>query len=118
MDTSLSNIMKILLSHGAGGEMMNRLISDSILKNLSVKPVGEVGLSDLDDGASISIGDKEIVVSTDSYIVSPIFFPGGDIGKLAACGTINDLSMMGAKPLALSLAAVSYTHLRAHETRH
>lgn len=98
--------MKILLSHGAGGEMMNRLISDSILKNLSVKPVGEVGLSDLDDGASISIGDKEIVVSTDSYIVSPIFFPGGDIGKLAACGTINDISMMGAKPLALSLAII------------
>ena len=98
--------MKILLSHGAGGEMMNRLISDSILKNLSVKALGEVGLSDLDDGASISIGDKEIVVSTDSYIVSPIFFPGGDIGKLAACGTINDLSMMGAKPLALSLAVI------------
>lgn len=98
--------MKILLSHGAGGEMMNRLISDSILKNLSVKTLGEVGLSDLDDGASISIGDKEIVVSTDSYIVSPIFFPGGDIGKLAACGTINDISMMGAKPLALSLAII------------
>ncbi len=98
--------MKILLSHGAGGEMMNRLISDSILKNLSVKALGEVGLSDLDDGASISIGDKEIVVSTDSYIVSPIFFPGGDIGKLAACGTINDISMMGAKPLALSLAII------------
>jgi hydrogenase expression/formation protein HypE len=98
--------MKILLSHGAGGEMMNKLIYDSILKNLSVKALGEVGLSDLDDGASISIGDKEIVVSTDSYIVSPIFFPGGDIGKLAACGTINDLSMMGAKPLALSLAII------------
>jgi hydrogenase expression/formation protein HypE len=98
--------MKILLSHGAGGEMMNRLISDSILKNLSVKALGEVGLSDLDDGASISIGDKEIVVSTDSYIVSPIFFPVGDIGKLAACGTINDISMMGAKPLALSLAII------------
>jgi hydrogenase expression/formation protein HypE len=98
--------MKILLSHGAGGEMMNRLISDSILKNLSLKALGDVGLSDLDDGASISIGDKEIVVSTDSYIVSPIFFPGGDIGKLAACGTINDISMMGAKPIALSLAVI------------
>ena len=98
--------MKILLSHGAGGEMMNRLISDSILKNLSLKNLGDVGLSDLDDGASISIGDKEMVVSTDSYIVSPIFFPGGDIGKLAACGTINDISMMGATPLALSLAVI------------
>lgn len=98
--------MQILLSHGAGGEMMNRLISDTILKNLSVKNLGEVGLSDLDDGASISIGDKEIVISTDSYIVSPIFFPGGDIGKLAACGTINDISMMGACPVALSLALI------------
>lgn len=85
---------------------MNRLISDTILKNLSVKNLGEVGLSDLDDGASISIGDKEIVISTDSYIVSPIFFPGGDIGKLAACGTINDISMMGACPVALSLALI------------
>lgn len=98
--------MQILLSHGAGGELMNRLIADSILKNLSVRNLGEVGLSDLDDGASISIGDKEIVISTDSYIVSPIFFPGGDIGKLAACGTINDISMMGARPIALSLAII------------
>ncbi len=98
--------MQILLSHGAGGEMMNRLISDSILKNLSLNSLGEVGLSDLDDGASISLGDKELVMSTDSYVVSPIFFPGGDIGKLAACGTINDISMMGAKPLAMSLAII------------
>lgn len=98
--------MQILLSHGAGGEMMNRLIADSILKNLSVRNLGEVGLSDLDDGASISLGDKELVISTDSYVVSPLFFPGGDIGKLAACGTINDISMMGARPIALSLAIV------------
>ncbi|MFZ2410638.1 MAG: hydrogenase expression/formation protein HypE [Candidatus Methanoperedens sp.] len=98
--------MQILLSHGAGGEMMNSLISGSILKNLSIRNLGAVGLSDMDDGASISLGDKELVISTDSYIVSPIFFPGGDIGKLAACGTINDISMMGAQPLALSLALI------------
>ncbi|MCE8423472.1 MAG: hydrogenase expression/formation protein HypE [Candidatus Methanoperedens sp.] len=98
--------MQILLSHGAGGEMMNRLIENSILKNLTIKSLGKVGLSDLDDGASISIGEKEIVLSTDSYIVKPIFFPGGDIGKLAACGTINDISMMGAHPLALTLAII------------
>jgi hydrogenase expression/formation protein HypE len=98
--------MQILLAHGAGGEMMNRLIADSILKNLSQNNLGEVGLSDLDDGASISLGDKELVISTDSYVVSPLFFPGGDIGKLAACGTINDISMMGARPIALSLAIV------------
>ncbi|MCX9013333.1 MAG: hydrogenase expression/formation protein HypE [Candidatus Methanoperedens sp.] len=98
--------MRVLLSHGAGGELMNRLIAGSILKNLSSAKLGEVGLSDLDDGASISLGDKEIVVSTDSYVVSPLFFPGGDIGKLAACGTINDISMMGARPLALTLAVI------------
>lgn len=98
--------MQILLAHGAGGEMMNRLIADSILKNLSLSKLGEAGLSDLDDGASISLGDKELVISTDSYVVSPLFFPGGDIGKLAACGTINDISMMGARPIALSLALI------------
>jgi hydrogenase expression/formation protein HypE len=98
--------MQILLAHGAGGEMMNRLIADSILKNLSLSNLGKVGLSDLDDGASISLGDKELVISTDSYVVSPLFFPGGDIGKLAACGTINDISMMGARPIALSLALI------------
>ncbi|MFZ3168918.1 MAG: hydrogenase expression/formation protein HypE [Candidatus Methanoperedens sp.] len=101
-----NNEMHVLLSHGAGGEMMNKLLSDSILNNLSLKNLGKVGLSDLDDGASISLGDKELVMSTDSYIVSPIFFPGGDIGKLAACGTINDISMMGARPIALSLAVI------------
>jgi len=98
--------MHILLSHGAGGEMMNSLIAGSILKNLSPGNIGKVGLFDLDDGASISIGDHELVISTDSYIVTPLFFPGGDIGKLAACGTINDISMMGARPLALTLAII------------
>ena len=94
------------MEHGAGGELMNKLITESILKNLTGEKLGEVGLADLDDGASISLGNKEIVVSTDSYIISPIFFPGGDIGKLAACGTINDISVMGAKPIALASAII------------
>ncbi len=98
--------MEIQMAHGAGGELMNRLITGSILKNLTSRRLGEVGLADLDDGASISLGDKEIVVSTDSYTISPIFFPGGDIGKLAACGTINDVSVMGAKPVALASAII------------
>lgn len=110
--------MQILLSHGAGGEMMNRLISESILRNLTSGDLGEVGLEDLDDGASISLGDKEIVISTDSYIVSPIFFPGGDIGKLAACGTINDISMMGARPVALSLAMIIEEGFETDELEH
>ncbi len=98
--------MEIQMAHGAGGELMNRLIAESIIKNLTSKKLGEVELADLDDGASISLGDKEIVVSTDSYTVSPIFFPGGDIGKLAVCGTVNDVSVMGAKPVALASAII------------
>ncbi|MDJ1422951.1 MAG: hydrogenase expression/formation protein HypE [Candidatus Methanoperedens sp.] len=98
--------MEIQMMHGAGGELMNRLLAESILKNLTSRRIGEVELADLDDGASISLGDKEIVVSTDSYTISPVFFPGGDIGKLAACGTINDISVMGARPIALASAVI------------
>jgi hydrogenase expression/formation protein HypE len=106
MTTNKITGSQIQMAHGAGGELMNRLIAESILKNLTSEKLGEVGLTDLDDGASITLGDKEIVVSTDSYTISPIFFPGGDIGKLAACGTINDISVMGAKPIALASAII------------
>lgn len=85
---------------------MAQLLSQTILRNISRKAAGEVGLDDLDDGGTVSLGDMEVVVSTDSYTVKPIFFPGGDIGKLAMCGTINDVSVMGAKPLAVASALV------------
>lgn len=98
--------MEITMAHGAGGELMGQLLAQAILKNISKKEIGAVGLEDLDDGASVSIGDIEIVVSTDSYTVKPLFFPGGDIGKLAMCGTINDVSVMGAEPLAVASALV------------
>jgi hydrogenase expression/formation protein HypE len=98
--------MEITMAHGAGGELMSQLLAQAILKNISSKGLGAVGLEDLDDGASVSIGDIEVVVSTDSYTVKPIFFPGGDIGKLAMCGTINDVSVMGAKPVAVASALV------------
>jgi hydrogenase expression/formation protein HypE len=99
--------MKISMSHGAGGEVMQGLISDIILGNLNNKQVnGGVGLDSLDDGATIPLGDYEIVVSTDSHTVNPIFFPGGDIGKISIAGTVNDVSMMGAKPLAITNAMV------------
>ena len=55
----------------------------------------------MDDGASIRIGDYEVVVSIDGHTVDPIFFPGGDLGRLAACGAINDTAVMGAEPVAL-----------------
>ena len=95
--------MKIGMSHGAGGEVMQDLISDIILNNIQNKQVnGGVSLDDLDDGATIPLNEYEIVVSTDGHTIDPLFFPGGDIGRISAAGTINDVSVMGAKPLALT----------------
>ena len=90
---------KITLAHGAGGEQMDSFIKKIILKHLSqnIKNV-EIPLSMLDDSSVID----DIVFSTDSHTVQPLFFPGGDIGSLSVAGTINDISVMGAKPIALS----------------
>jgi len=86
---------------------MQDLISDIILGNIKNKKVnGGVGLDELDDGASIPFGEYEIIISTDSHTIHPIFFPGGDIGKISMAGTINDVSVMGAKPLAIASAMV------------
>lgn len=99
--------MKIGMSHGAGGEMMQSLISDIILENIENKNVnGGVGLDELDDGATIPLDGQEIVISTDSHTIDPIFFPGGDIGKISIAGTVNDVSVMGAKPLAIANAMI------------
>jgi hydrogenase expression/formation protein HypE len=99
--------MKIGMAHGAGGEMMQSLISDIILNNINNKQVdGGIGLSELDDGATIPLGECDIVISTDSHTINPIFFPGGDIGRLSVVGTVNDVAVMGAKPLAIANAMV------------
>ena len=99
--------MKIGMNHGAGGEVMSNLIKDTVLNNISKKSVnGGVSLDALDDGATIPIGDYEIVVTTDGHTVNPLFFPGGDIGRISAAGTINDVSVMGAKPLAITNAMI------------
>lgn len=95
------------MSHGAGGEIMQGLISGIIRENIKNKNVnGGIGLDELDDGATIPLGEYEIVISTDSHTVNPIFFPGGDIGKISIAGTVNDVSVMGAKPLAIANAMV------------
>lgn len=92
---------EILLGHGSGGKLTSRLIEQTILPALR-NPLLEV----LDDQAMVPIGGGRIAFTTDSFVVTPIFFPGGDIGELAVNGTVNDLAMGGAKPLYLSLAFI------------
>ncbi|MCK4409029.1 MAG: hydrogenase expression/formation protein HypE [Candidatus Eisenbacteria sp.] len=98
---------KIKLAHGSGGALMHELISELIVARLS-NPI----LSGLDDAADIGdiieaagVGDR-LAFTTDSYVVQPLFFPGGDIGKLSVCGTVNDLAMKGARPAYLTLGLV------------
>jgi len=91
---------KILLAHGSGGKMAHDLIEKSFVRALT-NPL----LAPLDDSAVVELSGR-LAFTTDSYVVSPIFFPGGNIGKLAVCGTVNDLSTSGAVPLYLSLAFI------------
>ncbi|MBO4269568.1 hydrogenase expression/formation protein HypE [Microbispora triticiradicis] len=88
---------RVLLGHGSGGQLMAELLGDLTPR---------LGLSTLDDAAVVTVGRDEIVMSTDAFVVTPRFFPGGDIGSLAVHGTINDIAMMGAQPIALSLAYI------------
>jgi hydrogenase expression/formation protein HypE len=99
---------RILMKHGAGGRAMRTLIEEVFVKNaVDGLPEGSIGLSAMDDGAAIRVGDRWLVITTDSHVISPIFFPGGDIGRLAVSGTVNDLSMMGAtEVLALTCAVI------------
>ena len=91
---------KILLGHGSGGRLMHNLIKSLFLKKLN-NPI----LRELSDSALINYKDR-FAFTTDSFVVSPLFFPGGDIGKLAVCGTVNDMVVLGALPEYLSLALI------------
>lgn len=92
---------KILLAHGSGGKLSHDLMKEIFLPQFS-NPF----LEPLDDGAKMTNRQGMIGFTTDSYIIQPIFFSGGDIGKLAVCGTVNDLSMIGAIPAYLSLSLI------------
>jgi hydrogenase expression/formation protein HypE len=92
---------KILLAHGSGGKLSHDLIKQIFLPQFT-----NPSLEPLDDSAKITNRQGSIAFTTDSYVVNPIFFPGGDIGKLAVCGTVNDLSMIGATPSYLSLSLI------------
>ena len=107
MKTTLAD-ERVLMKHGAGGRAMRRLIEEVMTVGLTdgLKP-GDLGLNAMDDGAALRIGNRWLVLTTDSHVVQPIFFPGGDIGRLAVSGTVNDLSMMGAtEVLGLTCAVV------------
>ena len=91
---------KILLAHGSGGKLSHDLVKQNF-----VPLFDNALLNRLDDSAVFELKGR-LAFTTDSYVVNPIFFPGGDIGKLAVCGTVNDLSMMGAVPKYLSIALI------------
>ena len=94
----------IRLAHGAGGVLQEELIK-FITSGISLKNINNgIGVEELDDGATIPLKDydKEIIITADGHTVFPLFFPGGDLGKLSVCGTVNDILMMGAEPLALT----------------
>lgn len=87
----------IILGHGSGGALTNQLIKD-VFQEAFENPI----LDELLDAAVLEVNGGRVAFSTDSFVVDPIFFPGGDIGKLAVCGTVNDLAVSGATPLYLS----------------
>ncbi len=91
---------KILLAHGSGGRLSHELVQ----KTLAPRFANRI-LDKMDDAAVFDLSGR-LAFTTDSYVVSPIFFPGGDIGKLAVCGTVNDLAMSGATPLYISLSLI------------
>lgn len=91
----------VLLAHGSGGKL-----SQELVQNMFIGELANEALCRMDDSACLDLGGGRIAFTTDSYVVSPIFFPGGDIGRLAVCGTVNDLSTSGATPKYLSLAMI------------
>jgi hydrogenase expression/formation protein HypE len=92
---------RILLAHGGGGQLSEDLIRNHILPKLK-----NDALAELSDSAKLNLASNEICFTTDSYVVKPLFFNGGDIGKLAVCGTVNDLAVAGARPVALTLSLI------------
>jgi len=93
----LAHHENIVMGHGSGGKMAHDLISKVFLPAFD-NPALAAG----DDGAVLSLPPGRLVVSVDSHVVAPLFFPGGDIGRLAVCGTVNDVAVMGATPLYLT----------------
>lgn len=97
----ISDYKDIVLAHGSGGKLSQRLVQQVVMPAFRNE-----FLSPLHDGAILSLNGTRVAFSTDSFVVSPLFFPGGDIGKLAVNGTVNDLAMCGAQPQHLSVGFI------------
>jgi hydrogenase expression/formation protein HypE len=89
-------------SHGAGGKVMQRLLEEVIIPSFGNRRLGPIGLDEMDDGATLLSDQGNLIVCSDAHTVQPLNFPGGSIGTLTACGTVNDLAVMGAKPIAMT----------------
>src|SRR5512140_882873 len=97
----IQNYPQVLMAHGGGGKLMHQLIGKMFL------PAFKNSLLDSQHDASVfEVGGQRLAMTTDSYVVRPLFFPGGDVGSLAIHGTVNDLAMAGARPLYLSAAYI------------
>lgn len=97
----LEDYPAVVLGHGSGGKLSKQLVDE-----LFLPAFGGPTLRELHDGAVLPVGDGRVAVSTDTFVVDPLFFPGGDIGSLAVHGTVNDVAMCGARPLALSVGFI------------
>ncbi|MHA1481281.1 MAG: hydrogenase expression/formation protein HypE, partial [Candidatus Thorarchaeota archaeon] len=77
---------KIDISHGAGGKIMQRLLEDVVIPSFGRRKIGDIGLDEMDDGATLQIDGKNLIVCTDAHTIHPLFFPGGNLGTITACG--------------------------------
>ena len=116
MTTTLSPAVRfgdaqIEMSHGAGGKASRRLVEGLIPPTMMAEAIGQA----LGDAANLTIGDARLAITTDSFVVRPLRFPGGSIGELAINGTVNDLAVSGAVPLALVCSLI--VHKRVGEQR-
>lgn len=108
----LSHFDQIVLGHGSGGKL-----SAQLLEAIFLPAFGNPVLDKLDDQAVLQINGARLAFTTDAFVVTPLFFPGGDIGRLAVNGTINDLAMSGARPLFLAATFILEEGLATHELR-
>lgn len=98
---------RVTLKQGGGGRAMRTMIEKLFVRDFATLPFDGVGIAAMDDGAAMKIGEDWLVITTDSHVIHPVFFPGGDIGRLSISGTVNDLAMMGAtRVLAMTCSVI------------